>query len=217
MDIVGDNMRRKVEHYNGKTITRRVLKRINLIDLKIIQEGITEFEISKLKSVKSLYKAHQTTPGKEHIIMGEDWYIVYTEISEYEMEIKDWMAINKVKNKLTQTMEMYSALKQILLEYKDYTISALIRHSTSYPFYKKLLDTGYIEEICDLITIYEDTDEIEQIKQEIFSKYDSYEEYLQDESRNKYESASLDDYILHELSFIVTNAFVKKYKHSGRK
>ncbi len=215
--VVGDKMRRKVEHYNGKTISRKVLNRINLIDLKIIQEGITQFEMAKLKSVKALCKEHDTTKEQEHIIIGEDWYIIYTEISEEEIEIKDWMAIHNVENKLTQTMEMYSALKNILLEHKDCYIEGMLRHSTSYPFYQKILDNGYIEEICDVVAIYEDTEEIEQIKQQIFSQYDSYEEYLQDESRNKYESVSLDDYIYHEVSFTVTNAFINKYKHSGRK
>lgn len=89
-----------------------MLKRINLIDLKRIQEGITQFSIERIKTLKLLCKVHETTPKKEHIILGEDWYIIYTELSEDEIEIKDWVAINNVENKFMQTIEMFNTLNK---------------------------------------------------------------------------------------------------------
>ena len=188
MYIVGDSMRKQVEYYNGKKITPNVLHRINLIDSKRIQEGITKFSIERPKGLKSLCKFHETTPENEHIILGEDWYIIYTELSEEEIDIKDWIAIHNVENKLTQTMEMYNALKNILLKYQDYNINSILRHSTSYPFYKKLLNDGYIEEGYDLVDLDDCTPELEQIRYQIFLKYDSLEDYLKDENRDKYEN-----------------------------
>ena len=82
-------MRKKIEFYNGHEITKKVLNRINLIDLKRIQEGINHFAMERLTSIKTLCKLHETTIEHEHIIIGEDWYIAYIDISENEIEIKD--------------------------------------------------------------------------------------------------------------------------------
>ena len=207
-------MRSKVEYYSGNKITNKVLKRINLIDLKRIQEGITKFSMGRIKSLKSLCKSHETTPENEHIILGEDWYIIYTDISDIEIEIKDWVAIHSVESKFSQTMEMFNALKHILLEHENHIIYSTLRHSTSYQFYKKLLNEGYIEAGDEIIDFDDCNPELEIIKQEILSKYDSIEDYLLDESREKYERSSIEDYIYHDVSFNITNSFKNRYKKS---
>lgn len=209
-------MRMKVEYYNGNKITSKVLKRINLIDLKRIQEGITKFSIERIKSLNSLCKSHGTTPKNEHVILGEDWYIIYTDISDTEIEVKDWVAIHNVENKFSQTIEMFNALKHILLEHENSIIYSTLRHSTSYQFYKKLLNEGYIEEGYDIIDFDDCNQELEEIKQKILSKYDSIDDYLADEFREKYESSSVEDYIYHDVSFNITNSFKNRYKLSSR-
>lgn len=172
--------------------------------------------MEKIKNLKELCKFHETTPEHEHVILGEDWYIVYTEINEEEIEIKDWVAINNIENKFAQTMEMFNALKKILLEYQNYNINSILRHSTSYPFYKKLLNEGYIEEIIDIVDFDDCSPELEEIKQKILTEYDSIEDYLNDANREKYPDLSVDDYIYHEVSFNITKAFKDRYKKSGR-
>lgn len=209
-------MRKKVEYYNGYNINRRVIHRINLIDLKRIKEGITEFTMEKIKNLKSLCEIHDTTPEQEHIILGEDWYINYTDISEDEIEINEWVAINNVENKLTQTMEMYTALKKILLKHAQKDIYAMLRHSTSYKFYQKFLSAGYIEESLDILDFDDSSPELEKIKYKILTEYDSFEEYLSDENRERYESESVEDFIYHEVSFNVTEEFKHRYKKTGR-
>lgn len=209
-------MRMKVEYYSGNKINNKVLKRINLIDLKRIQEGITKFSIERIKSLKTLCKSHETTPENEHVILGEDWYIIYTDISDTEIEIKDWVAIHNVENKFSQTIEMFNALKHILLEHENHIIYSTLRHSTSYQFYKKLLNEGYIEEGYDIIDFDDCNQELEEIKQKILSKYDSIDDYLSDEFREKYESSSVEDYIYHDVSFNITNSFKNRYKLSSR-
>lgn len=209
-------LRKQVEYYNGKEINRKVLNRINLIDLKRIKEGITQFSMERVKSLKKICKEHETDPEDEHVILGEDWYIVYTNISDMEIEIKDWVAINNVENKLNQTMEMFNALKKILLEHENCNIYGMLRHSTSYPFYKKLLDEGYIEESVDIIDFDDYLPKLEEIKQKILTDYDSIEDYLADPNRDRYEGSAMEDYIYHEVSFNVTESFKNRYKKSGR-
>lgn len=209
-------MRQKVEHYSGHKITNKVFKKISLIDLKRIQEGVTQFSIERIKNLKQLCKIHDTIKAQEHIILGEDWYISYTKINEDEISINDWVAINNVENKFAQTMEMFNALKKILLENSQAIIYSMLRHSTSYPFYKKLLNEGYIEEGYDIIDFDDCTEELERIKEEILLEYDSFEEYLLDENRDKYEEYFIEDYIYHEVSFNMTESFTNRYTKSGR-
>ena len=205
-------MRKKVEHYQGKEITRKIIRQTEIIDLQRIKEGITQFSMGKVKTVKQLAKIHNSKPEDEHVILGEDWYLSYTIVSESEMEIKDWIAIGNVENKFAQTMEMFNAFKQILLEYSHCNIYSILRHSTSYQFYKKLLDEGLIEEHVDVIDFDDYTPKLEEIKQKIFYKYDSYEDYLSDENRERYEEYQIEDFIYHEVCFNTTKKFTNRYK-----
>lgn len=205
-------MRQKVEHYNGTAITKQVLNRINFIDLKRFKEGITKFSIDKANSLKSLCKSHDTQPEQEHIIIGQDWYIIYVDISSYEIEIKDWVAIHNVENKFMQTMEMFNAFKQILIEHQDYHICGTLRHSTSYQFYKRLVEEGYLIEHFDMIEFDEPTQELTQIKEQILSQYNSLYDYFNDANREKYQNAHIEDYIYHDVLFQTSNKFVNKYQ-----
>ena len=205
-------MRKKVEHYKGNEITKEILKRIHLIDTKRIQEGTTQFNMEECRTLKELCEIYETTPKKTHIILGADWYIVYAYLSEEEIDIKDWVAIDGVENKFTQTMEMFSALKNILLTHKDYDIYSMLRHSTSYPFYQKMVNEGLVEEGYDMVDLDESSEELEAIKEQILDKYDSIEDYLSDETRERYEDMHLDDNIYHNVVFNTTEKFNNRYK-----
>lgn len=205
-------MRKKVEYHKGTDLTKEILKRIHLIDAKRIQEGTTQFNMEECRTAEELCEIYETTPEATNIILGEDWYIIYAYISEEEIDIKDWVAIDKVENKFTQTMEMFSALKKILLAHKDYDIYSMLRHSTSYPFYQKLVNEGYVEEGYDMVDLDESSEELEVIKQEILDEYDSIEDYLSDEKRERYEGTHLDDNIYHNVVFNTTEKFNNKYK-----
>lgn len=205
-------MRKKVEHYEGNEITKEILQRIRLIDEKRIQEGITQFDMEEINSLEDLCEIDELTPEQIHIILGEDWYIVYAYISEEEIDIKDWVAIDKVENKFTQTMEMFSALKKILLAHKDYDIYSMLRHSTSYPFYQKMLKEGLVEEGYDMVDFDDYLPKLEEIKQQILDEYDSIEAYLADENRKRYEESNMEDYIYHNVVFNMTDKFKNRYK-----
>lgn len=206
-------MRRKVEYYSGHEITEEVLKKIHLIELKRLEEGITQFPLESINTLDELCQYYETTPSQENIILGEDWYINYNKIADYEMEINEWVAISAVSNKLGQTIEMYEALKKILLESEFRDIYIVSRHSTSYRLYQSLLRRGYIEEFDNTTDILENLPtELEQIKQKIIAEYGSLENYLKDENREKYEEFHLEDYIYHLIIFSITDKFVNKYK-----
>lgn len=205
-------MRKKVEYYHGYEITKEVLKEINRIESKRIAEGITQFNNVKVETLEELCEINETTQEQEHIILGEDWYINYANISEEEIDIKNWVAIDKVENKFTQTIEMFNALKKILLEYQHCDIYSMLRHSTSYPFYKKLMGEGYIDEGYDIIDFDDSTPKLEEIKEQILTEYDSFEDYLSDESREKYEDSNIEDYIYHNVVFNTTEKFRDRYK-----
>jgi len=205
-------MRKKVEYYHGYEITPQVLKEIERIDSTRETEGTTEFNNTKVKNLQELCEVHNTTEEQEHIILGEDWYINYATISEEEIDIKDWVAIEKVENKFTQTIEMFNTLKKILLEYQHCDIYSMLRHSTSYPFYKKLMNEGYIDEGYDIIDFDDCLPKLEEIKEKILTEYDSLEDYLSDENREKYEDSNIEDYIYHDVVFNMTEKFRDRYK-----
>lgn len=202
-------MRKEVEYYKGNEITEEVLKRVNLIELKRQREGLTTFTIENVDNIEELCYTHDTLPVQENLILGEDWYIIYTTFNG-EIEINEWLAIGNVKDKLVQTMEMFNAIKNILLEHKDKTIYATLRHSTSYKFYKLLFEKGYINEFenrfdiaddipGDLLTMIENSKE----------KYNSIEEYIDNETEDKIED--LPDFIYHNVEFKVSDKFIEKY------
>lgn len=205
-------MRRKVEYYNGKEITRAILKRTNLIDLKRIEEGITQLSLAEVKSLKELCKIHETIPQNEHLIIGEDWYIIYTDISDIEIEIKDWVAISNIENKFSQTMEMFNSLKKILLDHEHHDIYGSLRYSTSYQFYKKFLDRGYFEEGFNIVDFDDNSPRLTEIKETILSEYDSLDDYLSDKNRERYEDDSAEDHIYYDVCFNITESFKKRYK-----
>ena len=202
-------MRKKVKHYQGKEITNEVIRKMNLIELKRQKEGLTTFTIENIDNLEELCNYHDTIPEQENIIIGEDWYLIYTTYKS-ELENQEWLAINNVKDKLIQTIEMLNSLKKVLLENKDKTIYSILRHSTSYKFYKLFLERNYLKEIESDFSI---ADEIPEDLLSIIENRNQHiplEEYLDTEEKEVLED--LPDFIFHNVEFKVTNQFIKKYQ-----
>ena len=117
-------MRKQVKHYQGTEITLDVIKKISLIELLRQKEGLTTFTIANIDTLEELSDNYDIKPEQINIILGEDWYLIYTTYYG-EIEIKEWLSINNVKDKLIQTMEMFKTIKNILLEHKDKIIYVL--------------------------------------------------------------------------------------------
>ena len=81
-------MREKVKHYQGNEITSEVIRKMNLIELTRQREGLTTFSIENINNLLELCNYHDTDPEQENIIIGEDWYLMYT-IYNGELEIQE--------------------------------------------------------------------------------------------------------------------------------
>lgn len=205
-------MRKAIEYYKGYEINEEVIKRINSIEQIRINEGLTSITPEPISTLEDLCAIHDTLPEEENIILGQDWYIIYTKIN-YEIEINEWLAIGDVQNKLTQTIEMLNALKIVLLKSGNTKVYATMRHSTSYKFYRSLLSRGYLEEISDIANIEDNLPEdLEQIKNNLKRKYKSLEEYLSNSNKENLENTDFDDFIYHFIIFKTTDKFRKRYK-----
>ena len=200
-------MREKVKHYQGNEITSEVIRKMNLIELTRQREGLTTFSIENINNLLELCDYHDTDPEQENIIIGEDWYLMYT-IYNGELEIQEWISINNVKDKLVQSMEMFNSIKKVLLENKESIVYSTLRHSTSYRFYRLLLEKGYINEIDNNIDISDD------IPEDLLSLVEnrgnsSIEEYLDTECEEVLDD--LPDFVFHNVEFMVSDKFVDRY------
>jgi len=202
-----DIMREKVKHYQGTEITPEVIRKMNLIELLRQREGLTTFTIENIDNLEELCNYHDTKEEQENIILGQDWYLMYTTYND-ELEIQEWISINNVKDKLVQTMEMFKWIKKILLENKDKTIYSTLRHSTSYNFYKLFLEKGYIDEIYKSIDIADDIpkDLLSLIENRDNSSLEEYLDIEKEEILN-----DLPDFIFHNVEFLVTDKFIEKH------
>ena len=202
-------------HYAGYQITDKIIRKINLIELKRIKEGITYIKSETIETLRDLCRLHGTFPTEENVIIGQDWYIIYSRLYEdsSEIEINEWVAINQVENKFMQTIEMICAMKKILLECDDITIFATMRHSTSYKFYRSLLTRGYFEEILNRAVIDDELPEyLEPIKEELKNKYETSENFLKNLDSENLTDTRFEDIIHHLVMFKTTDKFIKRYK-----
>lgn len=206
-------MREPVKYYNGFEITEDVIRKINLIELKRVQEEITIFYSEPIETIHDLCLLHGTFPKEENVFLGQDWYIIYSQYDNNDIEINEWVAVGNVENKLNQTIEMMNAMKKIFLSSKDAKIFATMRHSTSYQFYQSLLSKGYLKEISNRSDIEEFLPEdLLNIKEKLKSKYQNLDDYLQNSKQENLDKTHFNDYIHHLIIFTPTDKFVKKYQ-----
>lgn len=202
-------MRRQQIHYSGTKINNDVIDKIKLIAKSRYDKVIYDKYFDDINNLSDLCSAYDTSEDEENIVLGEDWFIAYS-VDDYKIEILEWVAINKVENKIGQVKEMLDVFKEILLLSNQKYISAFMRHDTSYKFYLTFLNKGYLKEyyneaIIDFCRPYEMSVIIENLKK----KYITIEEYFNDESAKSY--PEYEKYILHNINFGTTKKFIKKY------
>ena len=133
--------------------------------------------------------------------------------SKHYVEIKEWVDAGSVSNKLAQTMEMFNALKKILLSSEDKTLAATMKHNTSYQFYSSLIQRGLLQEFEDNIFVEEELpQDLEMTRNNIEEQYGFIEDFLKDPNRSKEQEESLEDYIYHDVLFEITERFKNRYK-----
>lgn len=199
-------MEREVKHYLGSEIDMEVISKLFAISairgFKV--EGVNPYE--EIESIDDLGIILNSDINNIHVILGTDWFITYLN-NKNEIEILEWASIKKETGIFRQTLEMLKYMISILLESKNHQIKAVMRHSTSYKFYKLLKENGYIEETYDNLGL-EDTIPLSVIEDtEIpLSKLKNLTEFLE-----TYPNTEYSEYIHHDLKFSLTPKFYARY------
>lgn len=202
-------MGREVKHYVGKEITPEVISKINLIAMTRYEEGTFSVLYEGVDTLEQLCSWHGALPEQENIVLGEDWVIIYVK-RKNDIELAEWLDIEDVPNKFCQTMEMFKAMTDILLEGEGLYLLADMRHDTSYQFYQSMLKKCYFETYREYVDVEEGAPgDVLDFADRILDEYHSYEEYFSCDEREKKEE--YEKYFYHSLSFGVTKKFVKRY------
>lgn len=193
-----------VEVFNGKEINKSKIEILkNIASRRYTKEIYIEY-FSDIKNVSDLAYLHNVSIGKEKLVIGTDWFLCYTE-SDYHVQISEWVSIDN-EHKIQQVAEMMTILKKIFLQNKEKIFIADMRHDTSYGMYLKMAQSGFFQELSHTCIV--DCAAPNQV-QDLKRKFKNIEDFLA--SDISYDYAEYYKYILHNLSFSITDKFIKKY------
>ncbi len=118
------------------------------------KEDIRDYTFHKMKQMEEkiypeamrLY-ANNNSLGNSHIILGEDWYLVYEETDNNSIYVSDLarMEPNLEDEKGIQNKEIISTLSNLLERYEY--VEADLKEDTSYLLYLINKKLGYLEQI----------------------------------------------------------------------
>lgn len=200
---------RKINHYVGYEITNEIIDRINLMAMSRYDEGVFSVLYEGVDTLDRLCSWHGSVPDEENVVMGEDWVIVYVK-RDNELELVEWLDVDMSNDKFLQTMEMFNAMKKILLDNSGLKLVADMRHDTSYQFYKMMHKKGYLETKKEVIGCEESAPgDVLDYADKIIEEYGSYDAYFDGDLRDVRDDYGR--YFYHSLTFGVTDKFVKKY------
>lgn len=200
---------REINHYVGYEITNDVINKINLMAMTRYEEGVFSVLYEGVDTLDKLCNWHGARADEENVVMGQDWVIVYVKRNN-ELELVEWLDVDVVDDKFLQTMEMFNAMKKILLENRDLELVADMRHDTSYQFYKMMKKNGYLETKKEVIGCEESAPgDVLDYADKIIDEFGSYEGFLDGDLREIRDDYGR--YFYHSLTFGVTDKFVKKY------
>lgn len=203
-------MERKIKHYKGMEINKRVIRKVRQIvasrgeecSYNILNDGV-DF------SVKDLSHWDRALVEQEHLVLGQDWFIMYIK-RRREIEITDWVSVPTVEDKFVQTKEMLHVMKSILIEGKDAFIKASMKFDTSYRFFRTLLEHGYVEERYNYIDVFDNgPDELQEWVDSVVSITQTLPESIELDMLK--ENPEYKKYLYHDVCFGVTEKFVKRY------
>ena len=198
--------------FKGKEIDKSKIEILKMIAYRRYTQEIYNGYFSGIEDVYDLAFLHDVNFDMENIAIGTDWFLCYTE-SEYFVQISEWVSIDN-ENKIQQVVEMMSTLKKIFLQNKEKLFTADMRHDTSYTMYLKMLQRGYFKEFShEYIIDCAAPSQVQDLKIKFIDKFNNIEEFLANEFSNDY--SEYFKYILHHLSFMISNKFIKKYSDSS--
>ena len=209
---------RDIEIYKGNEIDIDKLRKMR----KIAVKGYNNFRWRKSNKVvntfEKIYSKISNKPETEFLVLGNDWYLLF-DVNDYTVNILGWVAIDNPETKLSQSIEMLTVIKELLLTNKDKRFVCALRHTTSYQIYTKMLMQEYFNETQHGIYTY-----FCPIGTEIRLKYlndpsaDSktlFDKYLNSGAVEKHPKDL--EYVLHKIEFRVTDKFIEKYDAKEKK
>jgi hypothetical protein len=207
-------MRNRPKQYVGYEITPDLIAKIKSISIQRYDSLIYQDYFEEIQTVEDLARMHDIKAKDEILILGEDWFISYSQ-QPIELEVLEWVALDNIENKMAQIREMLNTLKYILYLSRTTCLSAHLRHDTSYRFYQMGIRRGIIKPAIDEAFVdYYHPEEMEQIVDELERKYKNLDNFFDSEEKDSY--PEYEQYILHRVVFTVTKNFVKQYKKSQK-
>ena len=202
-------MKREVKHLVGREITDDVISRINFMAMKRYDEGVFSVLYEGVDTLEELCLWHGALPEQENVLLGEDWVVVYVK-RDNEIDFVEWLDLEEVDDKFSQTMEMVKAIRNVLIEGKDSYLYADMRHDTSYQFYKTMQKSGYLETYSENVGLDESApSDVLDFADDILDEFGSYNEYFSKCGEDLREDYGR--YFHHDIAFGVTEKFVKRY------
>jgi len=203
-----------VKIFEGKEIDKSKIDLLKSIAYRRYTKEIYNEYFSDVKDVTDLAYLHNVNIDEEKLVIGTDWFLCYSE-SDYYVKILEWVSIDN-GNKLQQAGEMMHILKKILLQNKEKLFIAWMRHDTSYSIYLKMLQRGFFQELNHKYTLdCAAPSQVRDLERNFRDKFHSIEDFLASDVSNDY--VEYHRYILHHLSFLITDKFIKKYSESSTK
>lgn len=203
-----------VKVFRGNEIDEDCIAKLKCISCRRYSKEIYQTYFSAIENVNDLANLHNIRFDKEVLVLGTDWFLCYT-TSDYDVQFLEWVSVDN-ENRIKQATEIMNVLKNILIKNKGKMFHAIMRHATSYQIYLKILERGYFREIkhdclidCAAPDLYYDKERM------LMDVFNSIEDFLCSEECSNYSEYL--KYILHQLNFVVTNKFLKKYSNSGNK
>lgn len=203
------------KQFQGTEVTADIINKIKSICAQRYSPLIYREYFEDLTTIQDLCEMHDTTPEKEIILLGEDWFITYAQ-QPIELEVLEWVALDNVENKMAQIQEMLKALKYILYLSRTTCLAAYLRHDTSYKFYQLGIKKGIIKPAIDEPFVdYYHPEEMDLIVDEVGAKYKNLETFFASPECNSY--PEYEQYILHRVVFTPTPKYIKQYKKNEKK
>lgn len=205
-------MGREILYYSGRNIDKKVIDKIKYIANKGYNNYIYQAYFSRLKSVKDLCNLHDTSLGKERLILGKDWFLLYSLDDDY-LRMLEWVKDKESKESWEQTREIISELKKLLLKSKNRTIIGDLREDTSYNIYLSAIKRGYIEEKSNRMFLDFCMPKRMSLllKKSQFNK--NVEQFINSGDAKKYEQYH--DFVLHRVLFCMSEKFFRLYQING--
>lgn len=205
---------RKVNIFIGKEITDEKITKIRDITKTRYSHPVYDSTYWSIENVEQLAYLHDINVENEILVLGEDWFLCYT-VSENTVEFLEWVSLNEPGTKFAQSIEMMHVLRRIFMQHSDKIFSTSMRHNGSYPFYLKMLQRKYFKERSHTVGIDFCNGFAPERLKYLEGDYKSLENFLTSEEAQNHPDYLT--YILHCLTFNVTETFVEQCKKLVRK